>query len=96
LIVNDTACIKKSIKAGERAQCAQKGLQRPQTRVATHHDTGVLGATHDGREDGAGCVITGEAGLAHAGTIVNHECLNLLSLRGRKNGEKGAKRDGKH
>jgi hypothetical protein len=46
----------------------------------THHDSWVLGATDDGRENGAGSVITGEAGLAHAGAIVDDEGLNLFTL----------------
>lgn len=33
----------------------------------------VAGAAHDGREDGPGGVVPGEARLAHAGAIVHHE-----------------------
>ena len=32
------------------------------------------GAADDGREDGSRGVVTGEAGLAHAGAIVNYQC----------------------
>lgn len=36
--------------------------------------THLVPGTADNRwEDGAGCVVTGEASLAHAGAIVNHE-----------------------
>lgn len=33
----------------------------------------VSGATHDGREDGAGGVVSSETGLAHARAIINNE-----------------------
>jgi len=33
----------------------------------------VAGATYDRREDSARGVITGETGLAHTGTVVDHE-----------------------
>merc|ERR1712133_182037 len=42
------------------------------------HDADVTRATDDGREDGAGSVITGEAGLAHSGSIVHDQRSNLL------------------
>merc|ERR550517_399309 len=42
------------------------------------HDTDVTWATDDGREDGAGSVITGEAGLAHSGSIVHNQRSNLF------------------
>ena len=38
--------------------------------VHADHDTGVLGATHDGRENSAGGVVTGETGLHHTGTVI--------------------------
>jgi len=41
------------------------------TLVHADHDSGVLGATHDGRKDGSRGVITGKAGLAHTGSVVN-------------------------
>merc|ERR1712131_108797 len=44
----------------------------------TDHDSGVFGATDDGREDGAGSVISGEASLAHSGSIVNDQRGGLL------------------
>ncbi|KAE8746209.1 hypothetical protein FOCC_FOCC007081 [Frankliniella occidentalis] len=44
----------------------------------TDHDTLVTGATDDGGEDGAGSVVTGEAGLAHAGAIVDYESSNIV------------------
>jgi len=37
------------------------------------HDAGVFGPADDGGEDGARSVITGEAGLAHAGAIVDNQ-----------------------
>jgi len=42
------------------------------------HDADVTWATDDGREDGAGSVITGEAGLAHSGSIVHDQRSNLV------------------
>ena len=47
--------------------------------VHADHDAGVLRASDDGREDGARGVVTGEAGLAHAGAVVDDESL-LLAL----------------
>merc|ERR1712036_172054 len=44
----------------------------------TDHHTLVAGAAHDGGEDGAGSVVTGKAGLAHAGAIVNNQSGNVL------------------
>jgi hypothetical protein len=44
----------------------------------TDHDTLMPGATHNRGEDGAGCVITGETGFAHAGAIVNDQSSNFL------------------
>jgi hypothetical protein len=38
----------------------------------------VARASDNGREDGAGSVVTGEAGLAHAGAVVEHESLDLI------------------
>ncbi len=31
----------------------------------------MTGSTNDGREDSTRCVISGETGLAHAGSVVN-------------------------
>jgi hypothetical protein len=42
------------------------------------HDTLVTGATNDGGENGAGCVITGETSLAHTGTVVHDQSLSCL------------------
>ncbi|KAK3923805.1 Formin-E [Frankliniella fusca] len=44
----------------------------------TDHHTLVTGATDDGGEDGAGRVVAGEAGLAHAGAIVHYERSNVV------------------
>ncbi len=41
----------------------------------TNHGRVVAGTADNGREDGAGSVITGETGLAHTGTVVNNESL---------------------
>jgi hypothetical protein len=38
----------------------------------------VTGTAHDGWEDGAGSVITGETGLAHAGAIVYNESSHIV------------------
>jgi hypothetical protein len=35
----------------------------------------VLGASNNGREDGAGRIVTRKASLAHTRTIVNNESL---------------------
>merc|ERR1712045_199675 len=44
----------------------------------TNHDTLVAGTSNDGGEDGPGGVVSGEAGLAHAGAIVAHKGSNVL------------------
>jgi len=38
----------------------------------------MAGATDDRGEDGAGSVVTGETGLAHAGAIVNDQSGNII------------------
>ncbi|CAN8002682.1 unnamed protein product, partial [Ixodes hexagonus] len=38
----------------------------------------VAGASHDGGEHGTGGIVPGEAGLAHAGAIVDHQSGNLV------------------
>ena len=38
----------------------------------------VLKLTNDGGEDGAGGVVTGKAGFAHAGAIINHKGSNFV------------------
>merc|ERR1711917_213230 len=42
------------------------------------HDADVTRAADDGREDGAGSVVTGEAGLAHSGSIVDNNRSDLI------------------
>merc|ERR1712180_575454 len=42
------------------------------------HDTLVTGTSNDGGEDGPGGVVSGEAGLAHAGAIVADKRSNVL------------------
>jgi hypothetical protein len=44
----------------------------------TDHHTLVTWAAHDGREHGAGRVVAGETGLAHAGAIVDYERSNIV------------------
>mmetsp|Transcript_2399 Transcript_2399/g.9417 ORF Transcript_2399/g.9417 Transcript_2399/m.9417 type:complete len:397 (+) Transcript_2399:341-1531(+) len=44
---------------------------------ADHHAL-VARAAHDGGEDGAGGVVAGEAGLAHAGPVVHHQRLHIF------------------
>lgn len=44
----------------------------------TNHDTMVTGTTDNGRENSSGRIITGETGLAHAGTIVDDEGSNFF------------------
>merc|ERR1712079_499262 len=48
----------------------------------TDHDTLVAGTAHDGGEDSAGSVISGEPGLAHAGAIVNDQSGGVLVTHG--------------
>merc|ERR1719391_1306300 len=36
----------------------------------THHDTLVTGATNDGREDGPGGIVSGEASLHKGGSLI--------------------------
>ena len=40
------------------------------------------GASNDGGEDSPGGVVTGEAGLAHAGAIVDDKSGNVLVTHG--------------
>ena len=58
----------------------------------THHDTGVLGAAHDGGEHGARGVVTSKPSLAHTRPIVNHQCLNLLVTLWGEKWERGVER----
>merc|ERR1719192_3107865 len=44
----------------------------------TDHDSLVAGTADDGGEDCSGSVISGEASLAHAGAIVNHQGSNVF------------------
>ena len=44
----------------------------------TDHHTLVAGTANDGGEDGPGGVVSGEAGLAHAGAIVTDQSGNVL------------------
>jgi hypothetical protein len=38
----------------------------------------VTGATNNGGEDSTGCVISGETGLAHSGSIVNDKSCGVF------------------
>merc|ERR1711931_351735 len=53
------------------------------------HDAGVFGPADDGGEDGARSVITGEAGLAHAGAIVDNQSSGLFVVVAHLDGLKG-------
>merc|ERR1719282_1270467 len=53
------------------------------------HDAGVFGPADDGGEDGARSVITGEAGLAHAGAIVDNQSTGLFVVVAHLEGLKG-------
>jgi hypothetical protein len=44
----------------------------------------VAGAANNGREDGAGGIVTSETGLAHTGPVVNHEGLDFIVRQDRK------------
>merc|ERR1711872_1016663 len=46
------------------------------------HDTGIFGPADDRGEDGARSVITGKAGLAHAGAIVDNQSGGLFVVAG--------------
>jgi hypothetical protein len=52
-------------------------MQRGARSDDTYHDTGVLRATDNAWEHGAGGVIAGKAGFAHTRTIVNYQGLNF-------------------
>ena len=52
--------------------------------VHADHDTRVLGAADDGREDGTRSVVAGEASLAHARAVVNHERLFQIFVQPRE------------
>ena len=62
----------------------------------------VLKLTNDGGEDGAGGVVTGKAGFAHAGAIIDHKGSNFVvthlffgeEKRKKEKGKKGKKRQG--
>lgn len=36
------------------------------------------GATDDGREDSTRCVVSGESGFAHTGSVVNNQCGDFI------------------
>eukprot|EP00962_Isochrysis_galbana_P018636 scaffold5373_cov103-Isochrysis_galbana.AAC.7 len=55
---------------------------------ADHH-AGLAWAADDGREDGARGVVAREAGLAHAGPVVNHERSNVEGGRTDKRWRRG-------
>jgi hypothetical protein len=44
----------------------------------TNHHTLVARATNDGREDSAGCIITGETSFAHTRTVVDDKGSNIF------------------
>ena len=46
--------------------------------VHADHDSRVLRAAHNGREDSARGVVAGEASLAHSRAVVNHKGLYLI------------------
>jgi hypothetical protein len=43
-----------------------------------NHDTLVTGTANNGGEDSTGCIISGESGFAHTGSIVNDKSLNII------------------
>jgi hypothetical protein len=45
---------------------------------ANHHSL-VSWATDDRRKDSARCVISGEASLAHSGSVIHDESLNIIT-----------------
>ena len=44
---------------------------------ADHHSL-VAGAADDGRENGTGCIVSGESGFAHTGAVVNYQRSNVV------------------
>ena len=48
--------------------------------VHANHDSWMLWASNNGRKDGSGSIITGETGLAHTGTVVDHEGLDFFII----------------
>ena len=44
----------------------------------TNHHTGVARSSNNGRKDGTRCVVSGETGLAHSGSIVDNQCLHFV------------------
>jgi len=44
----------------------------------TDHDTLMTWASDDGGKDGTGCVISGESGFAHTGSVVNYEGCDII------------------
>lgn len=48
----------------------------------------VSGAPHDGGKDGSGGIVAREAGLAHAGAVVDHESGDII-IHGELRGELG-------
>ena len=46
--------------------------------VHADHDSWMFWASNNGRENGSGSIITGETGLAHTGTVVDHEGLDFF------------------
>merc|ERR1740128_821345 len=59
----------------------------------TDHDSLVVGTADDGGEDGAGSVISGESGLAHAGSVINDQSSNVLVTHGGAVDESGVELD---
>mmetsp|Transcript_13713 Transcript_13713/g.28060 ORF Transcript_13713/g.28060 Transcript_13713/m.28060 type:complete len:392 (+) Transcript_13713:62-1237(+) len=50
--------------------------------VHADHDSGVLGPSHNGGEDGTGGVVSGESSLAHSGSVVNDKSSNIFVSHG--------------
>jgi hypothetical protein len=44
-----------------------------------YEDSGVLGSSNDGGEDGSGSIFAGEAGLHDTGSIVNNTCRDFVT-----------------
>ena len=65
----------------ELGRLANVAKMRTLLTHADHH-TFVAGATNNGGEDSARGVITSEAGLTHAGAVVNHESLDFVVSHG--------------
>ncbi len=77
--LSSTACC--ATTAPARSKSFRKSRIRQGT-MQTHHDTGVLWATHDGGDHGAGSIFPGEASLSRTGPVVHYQRPNIFVRHG--------------